>query len=103
MLARSIIGTGSSWGVRRDGASVDAGGSLALSAFSPNPLEAVSSRTNAAADAGGAASIVFARVSPSQPTTDVRPIGVIGAALDLGSGRRGVDMGPSAIRYALLG
>jgi arginase len=34
---------------------------------------------------------------------DTRPIGVIGAALDLGSGRRGVDMGPSAIRYALLG
>ena len=27
---------------------------------------------------------------------------VIGAALDLGSGRRGVDMGPSAIRYAGL-
>lgn len=31
-----------------------------------------------------------------------RRIAVIGAALDLGSGRRGVDMGPSAIRYALL-
>jgi arginase len=30
------------------------------------------------------------------------PIAVIGAALDLGSGRRGVDMGPSAIRYARL-
>jgi arginase len=29
-------------------------------------------------------------------------IAVIGAALDLGSGRRGVDMGPSAIRYAQL-
>jgi arginase len=29
-------------------------------------------------------------------------IGVIGAALDLGSGRRGVDMGPSAIRYGGL-
>ena len=28
---------------------------------------------------------------------------MIGAALDLGSGRRGVDMGPSAIRYAQLG
>src|ERR1051325_10664610 len=28
---------------------------------------------------------------------------LIGGALDLGSGRRGVDMGPSAIRYALLG
>jgi arginase len=39
------------------------------------------------------------------PTTqqDGAVIGVIGAALDLGSGRRGVDMGPSAIRYALLG
>lgn len=31
-----------------------------------------------------------------------RRIAVIGAALDLGSGRRGVDMGPSAIRYARL-
>ena len=29
-------------------------------------------------------------------------VAVIGAALDLGSGRRGVDMGPSAIRYAQL-
>jgi arginase len=31
-----------------------------------------------------------------------RPIAVIGAALDLGQARRGVDMGPSAIRYAGL-
>ncbi len=38
----------------------------------------------------------------SEPA-ELRPVGVIGAALDLGSGRRGVDMGPSAIRYALLG
>jgi arginase family enzyme len=29
-------------------------------------------------------------------------VSVIGASLDLGSGRRGVDMGPSAIRYAGL-
>ena len=29
-------------------------------------------------------------------------IAIIGAALDLGQGRRGVDMGPSAIRYAGL-
>ena len=35
-----------------------------------------------------------------QPTK--RRIAVIGAALDLGAGRRGVDMGPSAIRYAGL-
>ena len=33
---------------------------------------------------------------------DTRPVAVIGAALDLGAGRRGVDMGPSAIRYAGL-
>jgi len=31
-----------------------------------------------------------------------RKLAIIGAALDLGSGRRGVDMGPSAIRYAGL-
>ena len=33
--------------------------------------------------------------------TDIA-VAVIGAALDLGAGRRGVDMGPSAIRYAGL-
>jgi arginase len=31
-----------------------------------------------------------------------RKVAAIGAALDLGQGRRGVDMGPSAIRYAGL-
>jgi arginase len=31
-----------------------------------------------------------------------RQAAIIGAALDLGAGRRGVDMGPSAIRYADL-
>src|SRR5918911_424653 len=36
------------------------------------------------------------------PTQDGRPVAVIGAPLDLGAGRRGVDMGPSAIRYAGL-
>ena len=34
--------------------------------------------------------------------TRIRPVAVIGAGLDLGAGRRGVDMGPSAIRYAGL-
>ena len=33
---------------------------------------------------------------------DTRPVAVIGAPLDLGQGRRGVDMGPSAIRYSGL-
>jgi arginase len=33
---------------------------------------------------------------------DAREIAVVGATLDLGAGRRGVDMGPSAIRYAGL-
>src|SRR5689334_5410641 len=36
----------------------------------------------------------------AQPTG--RQVSVIGAPLDLGQGRRGVDMGPSAIRYAEL-
>ena len=36
----------------------------------------------------------------SQPLR--RKVAVIGATLDLGAGRRGVDMGPSAIRYAGL-
>jgi arginase len=34
--------------------------------------------------------------------TTQREIAIIGATLDLGQGRRGVDMGPSAIRYAGL-
>ena len=34
--------------------------------------------------------------------TDGSPVALIGASLDLGAGRRGVDMGPSAIRYAGL-
>jgi arginase len=37
----------------------------------------------------------------SRPET-LRPVALIGAGLDLGAGRRGVDMGPSAIRYAGL-
>jgi len=32
----------------------------------------------------------------------IGPVAIIGAGLDLGAGRRGVDMGPSAIRYAGL-
>jgi arginase len=32
----------------------------------------------------------------------LQPISVIGMPMDLGQGRRGVDMGPSAIRYAQL-
>jgi arginase len=37
----------------------------------------------------------------AEPET-LQPVAVIGAGLDLGAGRRGVDMGPSAIRYAGL-
>ncbi|HZO97443.1 MAG TPA: arginase [Gaiellaceae bacterium] len=36
------------------------------------------------------------------PAGETPPVAVIGAGLDLGAGRRGVDMGPSAIRYAGL-
>jgi arginase len=41
----------------------------------------------------------FARVAAAET---LQPVAVIGAALDLGAGRRGVDMGPSAIRYGGL-
>jgi arginase len=34
---------------------------------------------------------------------EAKRVAIIGAELDLGAGRRGVDMGPSAIRYAGLG
>jgi len=37
-----------------------------------------------------------------QPQTEQPGVALIGASLDLGAGRRGVDMGPSAIRYAGL-
>jgi arginase len=37
------------------------------------------------------------------PVEEARQVAIIGAELDLGAGRRGVDMGPSAIRYAGLG
>ena len=33
----------------------------------------------------------------------MKPVGLIGVPLDLGAGRRGVDMGPSALRVAGLG
>jgi len=39
------------------------------------------------------------------PTTDttIKDVRMIGVPMDLGAGRRGVDMGPSAVRYAGLG
>jgi arginase len=37
-----------------------------------------------------------------RPPETPRRVAIIGAGLDLGAGRRGVDMGPSAIRYAEL-
>jgi arginase len=41
-------------------------------------------------------------VPAAQGEKHPQPVAVIGAALDLGAGRRGVDMGPSAVRYAGL-
>jgi arginase len=46
---------------------------------------------------GGDVSLAAVSVQPGS-----RKLAVIGAPLDLGAGRRGVDMGPSAIRYAGL-
>jgi arginase len=41
-------------------------------------------------------------LGPVSMQPSVRELALIGAPLDLGAGRRGVDMGPSAIRYAEL-
>jgi arginase len=49
------------------------------------------------ADQGRDVSLAAVSMQPSD-----REVVVIGAPLDLGQGRRGVDMGPSAIRYAEL-
>jgi arginase len=48
------------------------------------------------------ASVITSQVSLAEmgDTETALPVALIGAGLDLGAGRRGVDMGPSAIRYA---
>ena len=39
----------------------------------------------------------------NRPTAEIaRAVGIVGVPMDLGAGRRGVDMGPFAIRYAGL-
>jgi arginase len=48
-------------------------------------------------DQGREVSLAAVSVQPEE-----RRVALIGAPLDLGAGRRGVDMGPSAIRYAEL-
>ena len=40
------------------------------------------------------------RVASAAVAATPRIVTIVGAPLDLGQGRRGVDMGPSAIRYA---
>src|ERR1700757_3603561 len=64
---------------------------------------AIRTRSGAADDSSDR-SIPAADVSLAAVTVQpaVREVAVIGAPLDLGAGRRGVDMGPSAIRYAGL-
>src|SRR6187200_2858862 len=42
------------------------------------------------------------RVASAAVAATPRTVTIVGAPLDLGQGRRGVDMGPSAIRYADL-
>ena len=52
--------------------------------------------------ANGQSALIPRLTAPWPSTRRPKSVAVIGAALDLGSGRRGVDMGPSAIRYAGL-
>lgn len=39
----------------------------------------------------------------TETARNARPVRLIGVPMDLGAGRRGVDMGPSAVRYAGIG
>jgi arginase len=41
-------------------------------------------------------------VSPTISTVEAQRVDVVGVPMDLGASRRGVDMGPSAVRYAKL-
>src|SRR5438552_14133046 len=50
----------------------------------------------------GDVSLVGVRAQPVEAADGRKRVALIGAPLDLGAGRRGVDMGPSAIRYAEL-
>ena len=53
-------------------------------------------------DGLGPRGVSVVTVTADENAVDEGPVAVIGAGLDLGAGRRGVDMGPSAIRYAGL-
>ncbi len=46
--------------------------------------------------------VLFRKAKGDGMANDTRPIGICGVPMDLGQNRRGVDMGPSAVRYAGL-
>ena len=72
-------------------------GELRQSIFAATRIQRFAEHAAAAALTAG-----LRRLTRPCPWTQRPSVAVIGAALDLGSGRRGVDMGPSAIRYAGL-
>ena len=60
------------------------------------------SRVGGASRGGAQCDLRPARVASAAVAATPRTVTIVGAPLDLGQGRRGVDMGPSAIRYADL-
>jgi arginase len=72
------------------------GGSSLATRPRSGPLGIFARWQSAAADCHPAQRVGFLIVAAG------KQVAIIGAALDLGAGRRGVDMGPSAIRYAGL-
>ena len=60
------------------------------------------SRVDQPSRGGGRRDLRPGRVASAAVTATPRTVTIVGAPLDLGQGRRGVDMGPSAIRYADL-
>ena len=60
------------------------------------------SRVDQPSRGGGRRDLRPGRVASAAVAATPRTVTIVGAPLDLGQGRRGVDMGPSAIRYADL-
>ena len=67
------------------------------------PLVVVREQDADRSEVSSRGSLSIVRLPYVETRQTLPPIAVIGAALDLGAGRRGVDMGPSAIRYAGAG
>jgi arginase len=76
--------------------------SPALALYDGEFVLAILSRIHAVVYAGTAGRRIEAPGLVSTTLSPVRRVDIVGVPMDLGASRRGVDMGPSAVRYAKL-